>query len=63
MSIDFKALSEEYNEKRKQLPFITVAASENCIKSLFNIHPELKELEGDELIKAIGWQIHLLSFW
>ena len=60
--IDFEKLTEDYNNKRGELSFTTTSASQEGIESLFRTYPYLYDLPEEDLIREIGWQLHLLAF-
>lgn len=60
--MNIKAITEKYNQTRKNFSFPTTSASESGVKSILNMYPKLKELPEDEMIEKIGIVIHRLAF-
>lgn len=60
--MDIKAITEKYNQARKNFSFPTTSASESGVESILKLYPELKELPEDEMIEKIGIVIYHLAF-
>lgn len=60
--MDIKTLTEKYNKARKDFDFPTTGASEEGIKSILDLYPEILELSESKMLRKIGEVINQLAF-
>ena len=57
-----KELTAEYNDKRRSLKFLTIAASENGVESVLRLNPYIEDLDREQQIVHIARFISDLTF-
>lgn len=57
-----KELTAEYNNKRRSLKFLTIAASEDGVESVLRLNPYIEDLDREQQIVHIARFISDLAF-
>lgn len=57
-----KELTAEYNDKRRSLKFLTIAASEDGVESVLRLNPYIEDLDREQQIVHIARFISDLAF-
>ena len=60
--MDIKSITNKYNKARKDFGFPTTEASEEGIKSILDLYPEILELPESKMLREIGIVIYQLVF-
>ena len=60
--VNFREIADKFNEVRENFEFPTTKVAWTLIRDLFNMYPELANMDEETMLKRIGIEVYELAF-